>query len=613
MTTCLECGDVDLIYVLACGDPAIGESQLLMYAGEELAALNAEIDELNAAFDALTRANQGVDPNASNEAQENLAKMLDGYVTPTRNLPEKHLVQGYSLYRNRWTRIRSDKMSNHWRRIPIPPEVRDVEEGTGQLPRQRALAAFREAKDKIASDLAKGITFRGQLAKVQVAGSISDVWDTNWTRWVDDVNDSLSYSTTSPIHDYSHGAQLLRGYAGYGATIGYNAKQRSFSMNANAEVRAVLGEAEMKLVGYFPDREGWHALITYGVNDGTDHGRQDQMDFGYFRFTGTITAHAMLGASLMGTAGVEYKRLPDGSLGTLPAPAGVKGNVSFEAFAGVEAGGSAKGGLEWDNPDKRASTGVEGWAAIFELGVSLAGNAGIGGEVTFRVEFDDRTQKFMFRCQAQLVIGLGAKGSLSGSIGFGTVFELVMYVFHQLKDNNFSFLSFISESAFRAIVAMSIFAIKHGKAALESLMTAGGNLFAAIGDFLTEIISAPGEARDFAKHIKTAPEELFYAPPEAKGAILYSLSETFVRSREEHQEAAILVVLRTVQTRLEWQKIAERVTPTGTKSSYAAGMSRLNWVMDFGNQTEFNRLIAALPDDSFIDAGTPIDRSRTYA
>ncbi|MGH1329241.1 MAG: hypothetical protein ACRBBK_00015 [Paracoccaceae bacterium] len=607
--TCIQCGDVELIYVLACGDPDIGESALLMYSGNELTALRGEMRALEEGFGALKDANDDEDPEAAANAQDHLAKMLDGYITPTRDLPEKHLVQGYSITQRRWTRIRSDKMKNHWRRIPLPKSIRDTDPNFGALDREKSAGAFRDAYRKISDDLAKGITFRGQLAKVQVSGSITDVWDASWLKWVDDVNDSLSYSDSGANHDYSHGAQLLRGYRGYGATAGYNAKQRSYSMNANVEGRLILGEAELKLDLYAPDREGWRALIEYGV-EGTGDGKQEQMDFGYFRFKATLTAQAMLGASIMGTAGVEYKRAPDGSMMSLPAPAGAKGVIAAEAFAGVEAGGGVKGAMEWDNPDKRARSGNPGWAALIEIGATVAGNAGIGGEVSLRIEFDERTQKFMFRCKAQLVIGIGAKGSLSGAIGFGTIYELVMYIYHKLKDNNFGFLFFISEAAYKGVVALALYAIKNGQAALEGLVNLGGSILEAIFASLSDWIDGPGKARDFAKHIKTAPDELFYAPPEAKGAILYALSETFLMSREEHQEAAILVVVRTVQTREEWQKIAARVNPMGAKTSYAAGMSRLNYVMDFANQTEFTRLVNALPSGSFIDAGTPINKAR---
>jgi hypothetical protein len=45
MSICVECGEFELIYVPACGDSAVGESNILLFAGDELQALKAEINK----------------------------------------------------------------------------------------------------------------------------------------------------------------------------------------------------------------------------------------------------------------------------------------------------------------------------------------------------------------------------------------------------------------------------------------------------------------------------------------------------------------------------------------------------------------------------------------
>ena len=90
--------------------------------------------------------------------------------------------------------------------------------------------------------------------------------------------------------------------------------------------------------------------------------------------------------------------------------------------------------------------------------------------------------------------------------------------------------------------------------------------------------------------------------------MLYRLSATFYSSWEEHQEAAILQVMATMQTTREWKKVVERITPTGTKSTEAAGLLRLRSVMDGGSGASFEsmlRFLNRLPERTLV-AGSPV-------
>lgn len=616
MSICIECGHFELYYVLACGDAEVGDSSILLFAGDELAELQQEIRFVDQTFAGLEVAKTEDDPDAVIDAQDHLAEtlhgyipMLDGYTRPMAQLPDKHLVQAYAIKGRRWTRVRSDKMRNHWRRYNVDKSLLTAQgaaDDPKQLDRQGLRAAFANAATKIKDDLAAGITFRTQLAKGSVSGTITDVWDASWLKWVDAVNDSLTYSGESGYHDLSAGAQLLRAYAGFGVNLGYDPRKNSYGLTGNAEARAILAEAKAKFDGYVPHRDGWHALIPYFSETASEAGRQEALNFGYFRGRLTITAHAMLGASIFGTAGLEYSPGPDGSVLAKPAMAGAKGEVAVGAFAGVEAGGSVKGALEWQNPGWREGEDgpIQGakWAIIIEIGATVAVNAGIGGEVDFKISFEGG--KFMFRCKAQLVVGVGAKGSLTGLIGFGSMYDFIMYVYHQLKENDFDYLNFMDESAFHAVVGLVLYAVENG---IDAIRFAGDQIDQII-DAAMAPIEASNKAEEYARTIKARPEALFFAPPEAKGAILYKLSETFVASFEEHQEAAILTVIGTVQTRREWEQIVERITPTGTPSSAAEGMARLNWIMDGGSQSKMDtilRAINSLPPRTML-AGEPL-------
>ena len=121
-------------------------------------------------------------------------------------------------------------------------------------------------------------------------------------------------------------------------------------------------------------------------------------------------------------------------------------------------------------------------------------------------------------------------------------------------------------------------------------------------------ITSANEAEEYARKIQARPTALIFAAPEAKGIILFKLSERFLFSFEERQEAAILTVIGTIQTRSEWAQVVERITETGAKSSEAAGLARLRAVMDGGSARRFEQLIRAidsLPPRTMF-AGSPV-------
>jgi hypothetical protein len=95
---------------------------------------------------------------------------------------------------------------------------------------------------------------------------------------------------------------------------------------------------------------------------------------------------------------------------------------------------------------------------------------------------------------------------------------------------------------------------------------------------------------------------LRFMPPEAKGALLYHLTETFWLSRsgmfwisrEELQEDATLKILSLIQTRREFREVCEHMTEDGSKSvrddPYQAGYDRLKTLFDFSQYIRFLQL-----------------------
>lgn len=614
VTICVECGEIDLYYVPSCGDGAVGDSAVLLFAGDDARELRGEVDLIAKSFKDIEQARADEDPQSVITAQDSLAKLLEGYVPQTSGaLPSKHLVQAYHITGKKWTYVRSDRMRNHWRSYSVDKSLLTAQQNqtASQLDKGRLRQAWSDVSKKVADDLAAGITVGGSLAKGTVSGSITDLWDSNWLSWVDAVNDSLGYSNSEhPNFDLSAAAQIFRGYAGFNINLGYDPSTNTYGLSASGNARAVLAEAKADLRGYLPDRDGWHALIEFADEEASQSpsstNAAQELDFGYFRFYADISVDAMVGASIMGTAGIEYSPESDGTVKGKGTSAGGKGEIAAGAFAGVEASAGVKGGLEWDSPEERRSSGAEGWSTVFDVGVKLGANAGIGAEAHFKIELSENGRLYV-RAGAQLVIGVGAKGGITAAVGLKTIGEFVVYIYHQLVANDFSLLKFISGEAFEAIKNVAYYLITE---AAQDLAEGAEDVLESAKTAVIKSVTAPAEAEKFARRIQARPDLLVFAPPETKGMILYRLSETFYFSREEYQEGAILVVMDTIQSKREWEQVVERVTLAGTKSTKLAGMARLNGVLDFGSQTKFTQKVLEIESQRTIAPDTP---TRYYA
>lgn len=135
----------------------------------------------------------------------------------------------------------------------------------------------------------------------------------------------------------------------------------------------------------------------------------------------------------------------------------MKTNVN--AFVGAKVGGEVASTISWQNPDKGAVTSEKSnhdltvtqdntkpttsdnlWHdfAAIDVGGSAALGAGFG--VGFSVGFSHG--KFYIRAHAQAVCGAGLSGEVGYIIEAGHVEEFVAFVYHKIKDVNFSYLGF---------------------------------------------------------------------------------------------------------------------------------------------------------------------------
>ena len=89
---------------------------------------------------------------------------------------------------------------------------------------------------------------------------------------------------------------------------------------------------------------------------------------------------------------------------------------------------------------------------------------------------------------------------------------------------------------------------------------------------------------------------LQFTTPEAKGRMLYVLTQTFWTSDEKVQEKAIIELLSYVRTKTEANKVFKSITDDSKmKIAVWEGIKKLNHVLDGPEQKKYDLWYASLP------------------
>jgi putative intracellular protease/amidase len=115
------------------------------------------------------------------------------------------------------------------------------------------------------------------------------------------------------------------------------------------------------------------------------------------------------------------------------------------------------------------------------------------------------------------------------------------------------------------------------------------------------------ESEKIAKRLIDNPDLIKFLTPEGKGRLIASLCHSSWLSREEHQEAAILEVMKTVEKKAEYAKICKNVHITYHKTSGEGDVSRaastkvkgeriIYDLMDWGAESTFTSMVKRLED-----------------
>jgi hypothetical protein len=362
-------------------------------------------------------------------------------------------------------------------------------------------------------------------------------------------------------YDYSEGAQFMRYTAGASAGIVFDPSQMNFKVAGEAKASFALAEAELKAYYYFPDRDGFKLTASRPGH---------QVHLCSLRFAAFIKLQGFVGANTAVSVnlGLQVNKGKVTAIGMKSEKGEGKGGKKGEhgkkeheepqgevieagAFAGAQFSCAVGGVLQWNR-----TTTKEEWKDLAEC--KYTGNlaAGIGFEAGVKVTYEGG--KFVFYAELRLIVGVGGGGSLGFTIDAKQIYLFIKFLYEELRRNDFGFLEWISKEAFEHWSQILYYAFCGvGAFTFEALKGIGTQL----GEMWYQREMARDNVRDMAQKICADSKLLTYSTPEARGRLLFHLSNPDVGGNSELRANAIIKILETIQSKKEWQKTTMWIVP----------------------------------------------------
>ncbi len=443
-----------------------------------------------------------------------------------------------------------------------------------------------------------------------------------------EYSDSLIKSETYEVEAH---AQWLRLVGGAGASSEIDWSKRKAQLQGNLQGKLVLCESKVSAQWAVPSLRGWMMSLA-------------DEDLGAIRFVIKCELYGYAGAKITatGTVGITLeggkqvvKAIKPSETDTLSNsfdpksrlpkfdPAGLYEKTpddlngvkaEIDAFAGVEAGITPGGSIQWLPPQEKE------FVTFAEIAATLAGNAGAGAGAQLAIYLADG--KFRVKASARLCWGLGCKGAVEFTVNADKVMQFAEWVAYQLLNAGFKKLTYFAKDAFDALSQLMMMCVTQGSpTALEI-----ERLTQSINDEFDEVLRLFETAKTrqaMVSNINRTPRWLTFATPETRGMLLYQITRHGMPSHgrdapsvnlgkgkwydpevhylPDHKEA-VCNIMATVQTVACWDNVMQHMSSRGTKTIRQSGSNEGD-VMRFLNSgisladlpSVFERLNVAAP------------------
>lgn len=472
----------------------------------------------------------------------------------------------------KWTYVRGNVIDKIVIKHKLEKELPKTTDNKLDVKKLREQLNKFEFDAKAKEELLKSPELKGTLAN-----DFNAYLKTQLDNWASQVSGGRDWIAIEPA------AQYLRYFAGASLEAEWSPLKGKASLRANASGEFMIGEAKIKASCYWPDQAGW-VFACYGPVSGLAY------PVGLMRFAAEIELTAMAGTSAIAELGIEanYTDLVKGlaglcgtplknagerqvKIGQLKADAkksgqSAEGGGSAGLFAGVSAGGSIKGALQWNSPEEQAFVNL----ADIGPGIHLQAGAGAGAE--FRIGFD--RGKFYITASASACLGAGAKGKLELSVDVAKTLELCKYMAFAAYACGYEVAELMDAPAQAAWQYISLSA-----KAIEESLSALGNDAITIRNKLLDAWTSEVTSSGTAIAIDSNPRLLEYASPEAKATWLFHLTregpmtnnlflyanQGFTLSYLDRRKSAVIAICKKIRSKAEFVYIFDRLNSTCTE------------------------------------------------
>jgi len=414
------------------------------------------------------------------------------------------------------------------------------------------------------------------------------------------------------IFSFSAAAQFLRYTHGVGIKGDFDIKSLRASIKAEGRAELALLEAKSKFTWQIPDRRGW--MLSLPARDGVN------ADLGLIRFVFEILLSGFVGASIAGEVSVSVNAagLVKGcnSENNNPAPDPMGNRFDFEnlavqseakagaeigAFAGAEGTADFSLAIQWKNPEE-----VSKYAAFAKYVIGVTGQAGIGAQAKFSVGYEQGVG-FYIEARAGLCFGYGAKGSMKLNIDALLIGEFLLWFAYQLRNVDFQYIrDLISDEDYNNLCYLQVLLIS-GTYVLQGAQLVVGVLGRIADDYrgYRDRVKLMNRILDDARgrRVGHRAEQVRYATPEAKGNILWMLTDTsywdnigwdvqkqnpldgeaWLGGSYKWLKKAVVTVLYYTQSKAEYRNIMQHMSASmGVKGDWQANERRLLEFLDAG-------------------------------
>jgi hypothetical protein len=530
------------------------------------------------------------------------------------------------VWGRKWTYVRSDKIKSHFRSYALNGDEKGVYQGA---PKNSAI------KEDGSIDTDK---LKKQFSKLETSVEWKKEIDTHGVL-LKDFNEKLHQTLEGWANALNQGnqhlelgfeAQVMRYFAGAGISAEWDPLGHGMAVRAEARAEFAIGEAKADLASYWPSRGGYMLQII-GPQSGKVYSA------GLIRLGAKIELTGLAGASACGQLALEVDYSDDRQ------KAGVRGKASrtpltaldkpvnspasdddqnlskferykqemdtkVDLFAGARAECAISGALQWNSPESQS------FDELCAISQNIQGQWGAGIAGQFNIDY--RGGKFRLLAAAAVCLGAGGGGKLEFEVDAGNTLKFTGYLAYLLYSADYELLEIITGDGFNAWKNLILWSIQAGQKIDAAVNTFLGDFYKAYSEFSTKL-KQENERINLINNVLSNPKELEYAPPEAKGILLYYLlaqpdgiSDVNALSRCKE---AVLIVCKKARSKTELRNICQHMTADG---SSGATDWQTNHQQLMAYQPELAGLYERLYDApvlgyAFVDNDTPDYVART--